>query len=347
MNQDAPLPPEPAQDAAIAAPEPVTEKALHQQAGQLAVIDYSLFRSHPLRMETCRGEVAHMLQDRQEVTARFEPVTNFFGMVKHKEDGTPQMALVLHDPTTDLKLILNPHDDNRPLRLSQMKESPAEPELPSGTPEIYTSINALARSGQSLTEIMADNPEAATAIDGVIRATVKTAKASDDDSLTNQVFSGGMAIAQIVGARVSKSASMVFGAIDAIQSLRDNRPAQAAIDVVNSLPGVGFALSEVLQLIGNKMGLDVEPSLLQRVGDGIEVLNSIGPTGEFNGLAACGDKVRPTPTMTAESDQKINTTELALTRNTLISPDSQLSQGSETAPTPAPRASLQTILTLR
>lgn len=281
-----------------------------------------------------------MLQDGQGVTARFEPVTNFFGMVKHGENGTPQMALVLHDPTTDLKLTLNPHDDNRPIRLSQTRESPATPELPSDTPEIYARINDLTRSGQSLTKIMADNPEAATAIDGVIRATVKTAKASDDDSLTNQVFSGGMAIAQIVGARVSKSASMVFGAIDAIQSLRDNRPTQAAINVVNSLPGVGFALSEVLQLIGHKMGLDVEPSLLQRAGDGIEVLNSIGPTGEFNGLAACGDKARPPPTMIAEIDQ-ISTTKLALTRNNLVLPDSQHNQDSESSPTPASRPSPQ------
>ncbi len=337
MDQDAPLPPEPVQDAAIPAPEAVTKEALHQQAGKLAAIDYSLFRSHPLRMETCKREVAHMLQDGQGVTARFEPVTNFFGMVKHEEDGMPQMALVLHDPATDLKLTLNPHDDSRPLRLSQTKESPAESELPSNTPGIYANINALASSGQSLTDIMANNPEAASTINTFVQATVKTAKANDDNSLTDQVVSGGAAIAQTVGARISKSASMVFGVAGAVQSLRDNRPAQAAIDMVNGLPGIGLVLSEVLQLIGNKMGLDVEPSLLQRVGDGIEVLNSIGPTGKFNDLATCGDKARAAPTMTAATDQ-ISTTGLVLARNSLISP---ASQGNDLSPTPALRPNLQ------
>lgn len=282
-----------------------------------------------------------MLRSGQGVTARFEPVTNFIGMIKQEEDGTPQMALVLYDQTTDLKLTLNPHDTNRPLRLSQTREIPAASELPSGTPEIHTSTNALASSGQSLADIMTSNPEAAAAIDSVIRATVKTAKASDDDSLTDQVVSGGAAIAQTIGARISKSASMVFGVAGAVQSLRDNRPAQAAIDVVNSLPGVGFVLSEILQLVGNKMGLDVDPSLLQRVGDGIEVLNSVGPTGEFNGLAICGNKARVAPAIIAGNGQ-ISTAGLALARDSLTSPASQGSNpSSEPSPAPAPRPNLQ------
>lgn len=318
MDQDFPPQLEPAQDVADSSPEPVTEEDIYQEAERLAAIDYSLFRSHPLRMETCKREVAHMLQNGQGVTARFEPVTNFFGLVKHGEDGKPQMALVLHDPTTDLKLTLNPHDDSRPLRLSQMKESPSEPELPSDTPEIYARINALSRSGQSLPDIMADNPEATSTINNFVQATVKTAQANDDSSLTDQAVSGGVEIARAIGSRVSKNASVIFGGIDAVRSLRDNRPAQAAIDIVNGLPGVGLVLSEILRLIGNKMGLDVEPSLLQKVGDNIEVFNSIGPTGEFNGLAACGDKLRPTPAVTTGPEQ-INTSQLSITRNSLIS----------------------------
>jgi hypothetical protein len=278
-----------------------------------------------------------MLRSGQGVTAQFEPVTNFLGMVRHEEDGTPKMALVLYDQATDLKLTLNPHDDNRPLRLSQTKEIPVDAELPADTPEIYAKINALSRSGQSTADIIASNSEAASTFDNLIRATVKTAKAGDDSSLTDQVVSGGSSIAQIIGARLSKSASMVFGVAGAAQSLRDNRPAQAAIDVVNSLPGVGLVLSEILQLIGNKMGLDVDPSLLQKVGDGIEVLRSIGPTGEFNGLATCGDKARSAPAMIAGNDQ-VSTTGLTLARNSLISP---ASENREPATTPAPRPNLQ------
>lgn len=335
----APQPPEQAQDAAVipAAAVSTTEEAVPHRAGQLAAIDYDLFHSHPLRMEVCKERVEYMLRSGQGVTAQFEPVTNFLGMVKHEEDGTPEMALVLYDQARDLKLTLNPHNDSRPLRLSQTKEIPVDAELPAGTPEIYAKINALSRSGQSMADIIASNSEAASTFDNLIRSTVKAAKAGDDGSLTDLVVSGGYSIAQVIGARLSKSASMVFGVAGAAQSLRDNHPAQAAINVVNGLPGVGFVLSEILQLIGNKMGLDVEPSLLQRLGDSIEVINSIGPTGEFNGLSTCGNKARPAPTSIAEND-KISTSELTLARNSLISPDSEKS---EPTTTPVPRPNPQ------